>query len=1030
MLYPKNQSKTLDEALFQHPTSEYRGAPFWAWNCELTKELLERQIEYLKQMGMGGFHMHARTGLSTEYLGEEFMSLIRTCVDKAEQEDMLAWLYDEDRWPSGSAGGFVTRYPKYRQRMLLFTQQKREDDVPFAEALEMGKPCLLGVYHVELDDFGCLKKYTKVDGNSPAGGAMRWYAYTITADESPWYNNQTYVDTLNAEAVAKFIEITYEAYEKTVGKSFGGRVPAIFTDEPQFAHKETLEFPDSCMDVHLPWTMRFAESFRQVYGADILEYLPELFWDLPDGRVSVMRYRYHDHTAELFASAFADQCGDWCQKHGIMLTGHMMEEPSLCSQTHSLGEAMRSYRAFQLPGIDMLCDWIELSTAKQAQSASRQFGREGVMSELYGVTDWDFDFRGHKFQGDWQAALGVTVRVPHLSWVSMRGEAKRDYPASINYQSAWFKEYPYVEDHFARLNTALTRGKAVVKVAVVHPVESYWLFWGPNQTSFAMREQRENQFREIIEWLLLGGIDFDFISESLLPGQCTAAGAPLQVGQMQYDAVVVPNCLTLRQTTVDILDAFQQAGGRLIFAGDCPQLVDAQPSDAVRALFDKACCVSYCRTAILDVLEQERLVEIRNANGVMANNLLYQLRQDGDDRWLFIAHGVKYKTIDISSAQSCVITVDGIYTPTLYNTLDGTTQPLACSYNNGKTQFAYRLYSYDSLLVRLEAGMAKDAATPVQQRVLLGQALIKTKVPYTLHEPNVLLLDQAEYALDGGAYQPSEEILRLDNHCRGILGFPPRENDVAQPWVTPKETICHTLSLRFVIHSAIALQEVHLALEDAAQVNIIWNGAQVSAQPDGYYVDEAIQTVALPGLQAGDNVLELTLPFGCTTNTEWCYLLGDFDVQVNGCERVILPAKREIAFDDITTQGLPYYGGTLTYQMEVETPACALGIRVPRYRGAVVRVKVDGKECGTIAYDPYEVIAENIAAGRHKVELTLFGTRFNTFGALHAMDTAEHHWAGPNYWRSEGDEWCYEYCLRKMGILSSPVFQFYEIKQS
>ena len=357
MLYPKNKSEKLDMALFQNPTSEYRGAPFWAWNCDLTKELLERQIEYLKQMGLGGFHMHARTGLSTPYLGEEYLSLIRACVDKAEKEDMLAWLYDEDRWPSGSAGGLVTKDPKYRQRMLLFTLQKREDDVVFDESLETGKPYLLGIYNVKLDETGCLEKYEKVNANMPAGGTMRWYAYAITADPDPWYNGQTYVDTLNPEAVQKFIEITYETYEKTVGNEFGIRVPAIFTDEPQFVRKETLDFPDSQMDVRLPWTMNFSKSFQAAYGLDILEYLPELFWDLPNGDVSVIRYQYHDHTAELFATAFADQCGKWCQKHGLMLTGHMMEEPTLLSQTHALGEAMRSYRSFQLPGIDMLCDF-------------------------------------------------------------------------------------------------------------------------------------------------------------------------------------------------------------------------------------------------------------------------------------------------------------------------------------------------------------------------------------------------------------------------------------------------------------------------------------------------------------------------------------------------------------------------------------------------------------------------------------------------------------------------------------------------
>ena len=133
-----------------------------------------------------------------------------------------------------------------------------------------------------------------------------------------------------------------------------------------------------------------------------------------------------NHMCERFVSAFVDTIGQWCMEHNIAFTGHMMQEPTLSSQTDSLGEAMRCYRNFQIPGMDLLCDRVELTTAKQVQSAVHQYGREGMLSELYGVTGWDFDFKGHKRQGDWQAALGVTVRVHHLTWVSMNGEAKRD----------------------------------------------------------------------------------------------------------------------------------------------------------------------------------------------------------------------------------------------------------------------------------------------------------------------------------------------------------------------------------------------------------------------------------------------------------------------------------------------------------------------------------------------------------------------------------------------------------------------------
>ena len=103
MLYKKNGTARLDKELFKNPTAEYRGTPFWAWNCKLEREELEWQLEVLKKMGFGGGHMHVRTGMATSYLSDEYMELIKACVDKAKSEEMLAWLYDEDRWPSGAS---------------------------------------------------------------------------------------------------------------------------------------------------------------------------------------------------------------------------------------------------------------------------------------------------------------------------------------------------------------------------------------------------------------------------------------------------------------------------------------------------------------------------------------------------------------------------------------------------------------------------------------------------------------------------------------------------------------------------------------------------------------------------------------------------------------------------------------------------------------------------------------------------------------------------------------------------------------
>ena len=86
MFYPQNRSERLDDKLFENPGSEYRGTPFWAWNSTLAEEQLMEQIDYFKEMGFGGFHMHVRQGLETGYMGSEFMDAVKACVNKAQKE--------------------------------------------------------------------------------------------------------------------------------------------------------------------------------------------------------------------------------------------------------------------------------------------------------------------------------------------------------------------------------------------------------------------------------------------------------------------------------------------------------------------------------------------------------------------------------------------------------------------------------------------------------------------------------------------------------------------------------------------------------------------------------------------------------------------------------------------------------------------------------------------------------------------------------------------------------------------------------
>ena len=143
-------------------------------------------------------------------------------------------------------------------------------------------------------------------------------------------------------------------------------------------------------------------------------------------------------------------------------------------------------------------------------------------------------------------------------------------------------------------------------------------------------------------------------------------------------------------------------------------------------------------------------------------------------------------------------------------------------------------------------------------------------------------------------------------------------------------------------------------------------------------------------------------------------------MKVEGSEKTIITKSDKIGYSPLKMQTMPFYSGNITYINEVETPDCDLIIKAPFYRGGTLKVFVDGKDCGHICLAPCSVRVDGVKAGKHKIEFKLFGNRFNSFGAVH--NTIESLlWPGPNMWRTNGDEYSYEYQLKDMGIMGAPV---------
>ena len=284
-----------------------------------------------------------------------------------------------------------------------------------------------------------------------------------------------------------------------------------------------------------------------------------------------------------------------------------------------------------------------------------------------------------------------------------------------------------------------------------------------------------------------------------------------------------------------------------------------------------------------------------------------------------------------------------------------------------------------------------------------------------------MLLDLAEFTWDDNSeFQPLEEIRRIDARVRQLAKIPPKSGK--QPWtLSDEEFEPHTTTLKFTFMSETEVDGAHLALEDADVSRVTFDGVDVDMTTDGYFVDESIETVKLPHIGVGEHTLTVTLPLSPRSYTEAYYLLGDFNVRLEGCDKTLTDKTDRIGFGSIGEQGLPFYCGNITYlcEFDVDEDDSTVQFHANYYRGALISVKLDGENVGRIVSAPYNLNAVGVKKGHHVAEFTLYGNRYNCFAALHNTNTNTDQ-THPSLWFSRDDAFSYNYQLKPMGIMTSP----------
>ncbi len=1033
-----------EEERFLNPGKEERSLLFWAWNGRLEKNELLRQMREMKEAGVGGFFIHSREGLETEYMGPEWMDCVKAVVAEAKKLDLEAWLYDEDRWPSGFAGGKVPAAgDAFRCKGLTLEVLKDKsyeelyrEEIRDCADLSDTRNGIVAAYGavIDGDDMTALRRLSMREDEILRSGETLLALRLEVSGSSDWFNGEAPPDNLNPDCVRFFIEETHEKYKAAVGEEFGKTIPGIFTDEPGL-HDNHASFGET--KSWIPWTYGLNACFQELSGYDFMDVAPWFYFNgASSGKT---RHDYWGMISRRFGESYFKTLGDWCGENHLKLTGHFLQEykTGLCVRVN--GSVMPHYQYMQIPGIDLLCEQTgEYLTVKQCTSVARQLGREMVMTETDGCTGWNFTFEGQKWIGDWQYILGVNRRCRHLSLYTLRGCRKRDYPPSLNYQVSWWKKNRWMDEYFARFSILAKEGKAVCRILVLHPVSTVWGNLGSSPYGNPVRHSERDipgqnihgtNLNRLIEDLEREHLDCDLGDESLIAEYGGLKDGAFCVGKASYQVVILPEGMeNLEKSTIRALEAFLNAGGRVLSVKTCPSLADGEAD--LEGVYDRLTGHSLWTTVsnreeLLQELAPYRTVSIEAQEGQQCRDILYQLRQTKDGAVLLMVNNSRERAVDAR------VKLPFWGSPQEMDLFSG--QSAAVSYGVDASGIDWQVH-----LSRTGSAAFYIRQSQVRETVIAGD------LHYRLDQLNVLPLDICCYRMDGEEFSQPMEVFQAQNEIRARLGMKGISRNGQKQrylWIDrPHAGDGHKVELLFSFNSRIRLRDVSLVMERPEEFDVTLKSelgetavctspeavrggmsspGQGSGTPadEGWFLDREFKSFPLPGgIGRGENSLLLSCHYRNDFELENIYLTGNFGVSEKRC---IQNLPQRLPLGDWTRAGLKHYSGSVTLEFSFEkraSEAKETWLILPEWKGICAELSVNGHSV-PLVWNREEGIAVGslLTEGENHFALQIYGSPRNMMGPFHLKE--EPHNTGAACFSPTPGSYAEEYLLAPFGLM-------------
>lgn len=973
---------------------KYRPVPFWSWNDKLDPAELRRQIREMYKAGLGGFFMHARGGLQTEYLSQEWLDCICVCLDEAGKIGMSAWLYDENGWPSGFGGGLVNQLGvDYQQKYL----RKEFIDASLCEN------CINTVAFYSADGSKC---YGKELPTGQSGKILHLY-YEI---------NPYYVDNMDKKVVAEFLKVTHQFYYEHLPQELLKNLHGIFTDEPQLSRNG------------IPWSFILENEYHKAYTKELIPELPMLFLNTESS--GTMRIRFWKLCARLFTESYMKQIHDWCDAHNWRLIGHQALEEACQYQLTCNGSVMTQYRYYHIPGVDHLGRELPFPVAShQVVSSAMQFGQKQILTESFAMTGWACNFSGMRWIYTQQMARGINFLCPHLQGYSLRGMRKRDYPPSNFDHQPWWDDYKVFNDSVSRIGMMLAEGKHNTDILIIHPISSAWKVYTGEEMPPLIKRYSDSldKLTRTLDSLIA---DHHYADEYIVDEAGSVDGNKFIVGECSYHTVILPQISNISGKTAELLQEFSGNGGLILLVRNQNQdgtfTIDGEPASAefidwLESLPSFESETAAAQKAVQNLPNRVLLTE----NGVAATGVA------GTNRDIEI-NGQKGRMFYFANTEFDHPAKLTVSLPALGGQVEemDIANGKLCRIKNAVMSDGYLTFEYI-----IPAGgdacffVTSSRESEIAKLKNIGKTIKNLDNQYQIqsYSGNLLTLDHCRYQIDNEKWNECDiidlqnRLLRLKKDCNlkmEIDFFCDEDFDFEKP--------------------------LQLIIETPELFRLELNGTPFEEKNEGFLFDRSFRKITLPQvLHAGCNTLVLKTVFNQEPSVyaaieaakkfeaefnkltvgmelESVYLYGDFSVRHTGnieyLERNAIRCngkfslgspltKKSVNGKNLELNGLPFFSGKIKLSQDFELTNNEyeqIRFLSLTLNGAnSCKVVINGINLGSCFYEPvcYDVKSA-LHAGKNQITLELVTSLRNTLGPHH-LDEGECIFPTPQYFYRE-----------------------------